>query len=269
MKAKILNYAIVLPVLGLASILCCLLVFRFHSFLTLFLPVAMVLLVLFLFFRVRLFSFHIAESLSLAVLFYCIGMFIFGQFCWLMASLNLRLFSSKMRFPLNGIEWISKGPEDSFYCLSYMYSRVQVFDSKGELIKGWFVRIPFGEYQIALTQDGGVILGKGGTAYYVYDQYGNRIAANKKSNSILTSVPSTRSTRAVDQQGNSYKLVSMLRPRIVKVSESGNESTLIKDPVGLWFHTFPLPFVAFLLLSLLIYITLSMPKQMRWGCGGG
>jgi len=251
-----MTYAIGLVVLIGVSIFSGLLVFRFFGFLTLFLPIATALILVFLLFGYRLGLWHLAprhiiRHLSSIVLAYCVGIFLFSHICWLLAFCDYSFFSEKSRFPLSQIEWIEVDQSGSVYCLSITYSRLQVFNSEGKFLKGWFVRIPRGAYQVSLSKEGDVVLGKNGKACYVYDQFGNRKPHNEEHSRILTTV---RSRKTTDIDGNTYELKSpLIRPNILKVTKNANEFTLAKDPIGLWFHTTPFPFWVFLILAALNY----------------
>ena len=260
MRKKIINCAIVLVILLGVSIFCNLLALYSSGLTAWFLPVSTTMLVFFFLFghKVGRIPLRFVRYLSSVVFAYSIGIFIFGFLCYVMPFLNFNLFSEKARFPLSEIDWIGVDEKGPVYCLSLVYSRLQVFDSKGKFLKGWFVRTPAGAYRVSLSKDGNVVIGKDGRAYYIYDQFGNHKPLNEKYGKNLTTVLSTKST---DNQGNIYELKSALfRPRIVKIDKNGCKFTLIKDPFGLWFHTIPFPFIVFIILTAIIYLITSKWK---------
>ncbi len=259
LQKTIMTYVIGLVALIGVSFFCGLLVFRFSRFLTLFLPVSTAIIILFLLFGDhlglwRLVPRHVIRHLSSIVFVYCIGIFLFSHVCWLLAFCDFNMFSDKSRFPLSQIDWIEVDQRGSVYCLSITYSRLQIFNSEGKFLKGWFVRIPGGvrgACQVSISEDGDIVLGKDGRAHYVYDQFGNRKTPNEEHSRILTAVLSRKTT---DIEGNIYELKSpLIRPHIAKLTKNANEFTLTKDPIGLWSHTTPFLFWVFLIFVVLNY----------------
>jgi hypothetical protein len=259
-KTKIMTYAIALVILIAVSIFCSLLAFYTSGLTAWFLPVSTIIVVLFLLFgpKVRWFPLRFVRYLSSAIFAYSIGIFIFGFLCWSVTYLNVNFFSEKARFPLSEVEWIAVDQKGCVYCLSFANLRLQVFDSEGKFLKGWFIRKPTDADRVALSKDGDVVIGSEGRAYYVYDHFGNRKPLNEEHSKNLTTVLSAKTT---DNEGNTYELKSAsLRPRIIKTDKNGHKFTLIKDPFGLWLHTIPLPVIGFLILTAIIHLITSKPK---------
>ena len=77
----------------------------------------------------------------------------FGGACWIGSDLGIRMVSSKARFPLATPLAIAVDSKERVYCLSRFYNRMQVFDSDGQFIRGWFVGIPKGAYHILIDDE--------------------------------------------------------------------------------------------------------------------
>lgn len=239
------------------SVFCAPLVFRFFRYLPLFLPIATALILIFLFFGNILGLWHLVPRhlmmcLSSVIFVYCIAIFLFSHVAWLLAFCDFNFLTNKSRFPLDQIEWVGVDDKETVYCLSVTYSRIQVFNSEGKFLRGWFVRIPRGGYQISLSKDANVVLGKNGKAYHVYDQFGKLKSPEERHSRILIA---ERSRKAMDAKGNTYELKSpLIRPHILKEkTNNGTKFILTKDPIGLWFHTTPFPFWIFLIVGALNY----------------
>jgi len=193
---------------------------------------------------------HLVRLLVLFVLLYSIGMLVFGFLCSALSSMNLKFVSEKARFPLSEVEWVQVDNDGAIYCMSFSYFRLQVYDSQGNFLKGWFVPRIKGGYRIALSEKGEVIYGSENEIRQVYDKFGNQIPV-KKVHSQKLSAP--LSTKFIDKKGINYELrYASFRPQIVKIDQSGDEATLVKDPLGLWIHGMPLPGFGFLLLSVIM-----------------
>lgn len=191
------------------------------------------------------------RCLVLFVFLYSIGILVFGFSCSVVASMNSRFFSEKARFPLSEIDWIQVDNDGTIYCRSFSYARLQAYDSQGDFLKGWFIPLAKGGFRISLSEEGEIIQGKENEARYVYNTSGNPMPLKKEEHS--QQLASLNSTKGIDKKGNTYELRSAsFRPRIVKIDQSGDEVTLIKDPLGLWVHGMPLPGFGFLILSAII-----------------
>jgi len=263
LKKKIISYAVGLVILLGVSIFCNLLAFYSSGLSAWFLPVSIAVILSFLLFSgkvgvISLLPSRFIRCLSSTTFFYSIGMFLFPFICMLLLFFDFNLSSDKLRFPLSQIHWISVDEKGTFYCLSSTCSRLQVFDSQGKFIRGWFVRRPGGAYQVSLSKSGDVVLGKDGKAYYAYDKYGNRKSPEEENCKSFNDIYSRQTT---DNDGNTYEIKSVLfRPRIVKIDSNGNELPLIKDPLGLWIHTIPFPVIGFLILTAVICLGMSRGK---------
>jgi len=178
--------------------------------------------------------------------------------------MDFKFASENARFPLSEIEWIGVDNDGAIYCMSFSYFRLQAYDSQGRFLRGWFVPRPEGGYRIALSEEGEIIYGGENEVSHVYDKFGNQMPT-KEGHSKKLSNP--RSTKFIDNKGVTYELRSTwLRPKIVKVDQSGDEVTVIKDPLGLWVHGMPLPGLGFLLSSIIIFffgVGLFTPHERR------
>ena len=257
MVKKEIHFIVLLIITLVLSIPCGLLIFRYSGWPALFLPISIILLLCLAFFGNKmgltpLIPISLVKKLRFLIFVYCLWMFIFPHICCLLAYFNFNFFSEKVRFPMSGVEWISVNDNGEIYYLSFTYSRIQVFDSAGQFRKGWFVRKPRGSYQVALMKDGRIVLGnQDGKPLYCYDSLGNRRSLSGEGEVVFTPM---RTREAVDVNGNIYESKNELfRPYILKIYRNGTQEPIIKDPIGLWIHTYPIPSFAFIVLAVVVY----------------
>ena len=268
MSKKGMAHIVGLIIILIFSIPCGFLVFRYFGWPAFFLPISIILMVCFALLGDKmglklLVPISVVKKLRLLMFAYCLGMFVFAPLCWLMAYFNFNFFSETIRFPMSEVEWISVNNDGEIYCLSFSYSRIQVFDSDGQFSKGWFVRKPRGSYQVSLTKDGRVVLGnQDGKPLYCYDSYGNRKSLPEEGEVVFTPM---RTRKTVDENGNTYELRNeLLRPYIAKIHKNGSEEQIIKDPLGLWIHTYPIPFFAFIVLTVAVYFCVPIVSLAKF-----
>ncbi len=112
--------------------------------------------------------------------------------------------------------------------------------------------MPRGSYQVTLMKDGGIVLGnQDGKPLYCYDSLGNSKSLPEEGEVVFLPM---RTRKAIDTNENVYELKNELfRPYIVKICKNGIEVPIIKDPIGLWIHTYPIPIFAFIVLGVVVY----------------
>ena len=193
---------------------------------------------------------------------YSAGILVFGFLCTAASSLNMRFASQKARFPLSQVEWIQVDNDGKVYCMSFSYFRMQVYNSHGEFQKGWFMPHLKESYRISLTEQGDILYGNENQVEYMFDGHGNQMPLEEE---YARQLMPPMSTRCVDESGSIYELRHFLfRPMIVKTDNNGNETILIKDPLGLWVHGMPLPGFWFFILSvafILFGVGILTPKD--------
>lgn len=173
-----------------------------------------------------------------------ISVFCFGLICWFgTAFLNFTMPSKNIRFPFSDLEEIALGYDNNIYCVSGFYNRLQVFNSKGDFIKGWFVNLPAGKYSISVDKEANVFLSMKNNKVYIYDCEGKRLKRDD------IKIHSLKQENRIDDNGDNYIIRQpYFYPHIIKRSTNGVESKIIQQPFGMWLITMPIPSLLFVVI---------------------
>lgn len=199
-----------------------------------------------------------AKYLLILPICFCGGAFLFGAICWLGSDLGIRMISSKIRFPLSTPLAIAVDSKGRVYCLSRFYNRMQVFNSDGQFIRGWFVGIPKGAYHILIDDEDNlrVATERWGKNLF-FDTDGNLLNKSRKQD-FFEEFDKIGPIKTKDVFGNIYRIENKwIFPKVVKIDTTGKAKTLICNPFNLWFVTTPFPAFAFLMGSVLFLFVLS------------
>ncbi len=151
-------------------------------------------------------------------------------------AIGLRMVSSVARFPLSDIRTITVDSKGRIYCLSRPYNRVQIFDSDGSFLIGWFVGIPGGS-------DWRLLIDKADNLIVAIEYKNKKISFDSKGNLISEEAifdfdkefGSEKPEEIRDSLGNIYKPRPLGRPvRVVKVATTGEEVVVVKEAFTLW-----------------------------------
>jgi len=195
---------------------------------------------------------------------FCGGAFLFGGACGIGSDFGIRMVSSKARFPLAAPLAIAVDSKERVYCLSRFYNRVQVFDSEGKFLRGWFVGIPKGSYRMSMDEHDHlrVATERWGT-HFIFDANGT-LLDKTKDYTFFDDIASVGPIEVNDVFGSVYKAEDIwLSPKVVKISPSGEATVLIYDPFGLWVVTVPFPAFAFLMGSIFLLFILSKFEEKQ------
>ncbi len=167
--------------------------------------------------------------------------------------------SSALRLPNSGFDHIAVDSQDRIYCYSLFYRRMQLFDKNGQFLRGWFVDIPGGSYNMVTDdKDNLAIASLVSKTKYFFDSYGKLI---KKTyfDDYYAEFGSTWKNEPKDKLGNVYKKqTAVLFPKVVKITPEGKEIILIKEPFSLWLIRMPFPGFVFMFASFLFVILRSL-----------
>ena len=199
-----------------------------------------------------------AKYLLIFPICFCGGFFLFGAVCEVASNCGIRMLSSKIRFPFSTPMAIAVDSKERVYCLSRYYNRLQVFDSEGTFLRGWFVNIPKGAYYILIDNDDNlrVATSTWGTNLF-FDIDGNLLSKTSTSN-FSKEFEKVGPTETTDTVGNYYREgYEIFSHKIIKTSPSGEEIVLICNPFTLWFMAVPFPAFALLMVSILLLFIIS------------
>jgi hypothetical protein len=183
-----------------------------------------------------------------------VSIFLFGLLCWFGSIfLHVSMPSPKCLFPLSVPEQIVVNSKGDIYCVSRFYNRLQVFNSKGEFLRGWFINLPAGKFDISVDTKGDIYLfAKNNRKGYKYSNNGKHL--EEISNPYSAGSPNlSQFTKTENSFGEVYSIQNQfLFPEIIKTSSSGHKTLLYRQPFGLWLVTMPIPgFILFMILLLL------------------
>lgn len=190
--------------------------------------------------------------------------FIFGLICWFGAIvLHIPMSSSKCIFPLSVPGKIVSDDKGQIYCISRFYNRLQIFDEKGYFLRGWFINLPAGKYNISTNMEGDVCLyAKNNRKGYRYNSFGKKIGEMEN---VYYSTENQQLDKSLNKENfhdDVFDIQSpIIFPVIIKNTNSEHKIALYEQPFGLWLVTMPFPSFAFFVL--LLFIEKAMSKRIK------
>jgi len=174
-------------------------------------------------------------------------------------SINTRLFPNKVQFPISIPGGIAVDEHGRIYIAIQGYSRIQVYDKKGNFLKGWFVNTT-GIFDIWLGDDSFLhaVLARA-SSHDVFDLNGRllksaEVTSNEEEYRLFEKAGGLNEQ---DVFGNTYSIQSSeWFPKIVKRTPTGKEFVLIKDPFHFWLIKSPQPIWIVGLVGLIIIAVL-------------
>jgi len=165
------------------------------------------------------------------------------------------MFFSKARFPLADIGGgLAVDNQERLYCISSEYSRLQVFDTEGRFLRGWFVNTRPSDYRLLVDKDDNVIVAKRTRRNQkTFYSYKGELLRKVKISNIDKEFDQDRPTEVKDQYGNIYKLTSPTK--VIKRYAQGEETVLLKDTFSLWLLRPGVAFFSFLILIVYVMFT--------------
>ena len=195
-----------------------------------------------------------------------ISVFVFGLICHPISGwLNVTMPSSAIRFPLSSLEAVAVDEMGNIYCLSRFYNRLQVFNNKGQFLKGWFVDLMGGEYKIrSEVADKISIFSKNNRTEMVYSIDGLLLSKLKFEQEEFKQLYPRRNSPLIDGSGNSYEIESpFFWIKVVRASNKGGQSVAVKDPIGLWVVAMFFPFAWFALAKVTIFFIMRRLLKIK------
>lgn len=148
--------------------------------------------------------------------------------------IKMRLFPGKTRFPLGWLGGIAVDGVGRVYLAVQGYSRIQVYNSDGDFIKGWFVDTS-GIFDIWIDDHDllNVVMART-NSHALFDSDGRllRIKEIASSEEFNTLTEKAGGLQDKDTLGNIYLIEDpKFLPAVVKITPAGKETVLIKDPI--------------------------------------
>ena len=191
------------------------------------------------------------QSRKLIVVRVSATIFLFvGLIGWFVPFLA-RPFKSDTELPNSEPHGIAIDKEGNIYCASAFYGRIQKYDPNGRFLRGFGTHGGTGmgtDFGFYIDGSNLYILISGlarsqKDSFYkltVYDSKGN-VLSTEKYTKPGTDYFYPVNNRVADSAGNIYLFKGFLFPRVIRTSENGAKSTIIKTPLWLWFFQAPFP----------------------------
>jgi len=164
---------------------------------------------------------------------------------------------STIEFPLGSLGSIAVDGEGRIYCAAGFYSRIQVYDTNGEFLRGWFVDATEGMIVVDVEEDGLLhVRTARGSRHFIYDAEGSLLQEPRDTAAVnqyfMDHLDLAGLRRCSDQAGNSYVIrLSFLYPVVVRETPTGERATVVSMPIYLWPLMGPFPAIAFAFVGLL------------------
>ena len=196
-----------------------------------------------------------------------------GLIGWLTPFL-VKSFDPYTELPLSEPHGIGIDNEENLYCASKFYGRVQKYNKDGKFIRGFDTKggtemgSDFGFYindednLCILTS--GLGLSKKDSLYILrtYNSEGNEIHIQRYTKAG-TDYFYPVLNKVTDSLGNYYIFKGFLFPRVIKETQLGNRSVIIRSPLQLWLFQAPFPAFGFFFVSMFIMFFL-MDESALW-----
>jgi hypothetical protein len=186
-----------------------------------------------------------------AIIFFLIAS-LFAFFCSLAGPLTPHLFTG-LRFPLAGLTGIAVDDEN-IYTISQGYGRLQVFDKRGNFVRGWFGPFSKGTFWINIYKNNNLSVVISDGEEYIYSIDGKLL---KKSGHPDEYIRQDKN-ETYDSEGNLYISIDSFRSKVIKFSPSGKVDSVVSDPI--WLSLIKVP------ISLIILIALIFPRGYFQKC---
>jgi hypothetical protein len=192
-----------------------------------------------------------------------------GFFGGVLSSLGvLKWIPQNIEFPLAHIGDIDVNRDGKLFLVSRFYSRIQVYDQKGDFLRGWFFYAPSGKVQMKINDQNEIevaafSLGK----IYLFNENGKLLKTNRHDN-MYSWYPSKDENKHLFNEltGLEYDVEGLVFPRIIQTGPEG------KKKIGKnTFYLFPFqgPFQAIVTCMVGMYLLnlADKKKKPKKSCG--
>lgn len=175
-----------------------------------------------------------------------------------LASLVTSLFGSHLRildsfeFPLGDLRGIAVDTEGNIYCGLRFYSRIQVYDAKGQFLYGKFIDSSGGAFRIRINEDDQLEVATARTdKLFLFKKDGTLVRELSQVGHYFSDFGSTGETLFYDEKEHTtyFRKGLMLDDYIVKRASSGRETIIIRTPFHKWLFRGPLPALFFFMIG--------------------
>ena len=193
-----------------------------------------------------------------------LGCILSGMICSSLSLWEKPMVSSWIRFPIAEPKGVAVDRKGRIYSVATFYHRVQVFDSKGKFITGWFVALPKGSLHLDIVENDHLHIITSRDKNFLFDINGKLLGSPVGPEDYFEEFGKSSHYQTEDALGNKYKIRNpFLFPKIVKISPTGEESTVLSDPFYIWMMKAPLPAAVFMMCTLLIACALDQNNKKK------
>jgi hypothetical protein len=190
-------------------------------------------------------------------------LWIIGFFGGLLSSLGvLKWIPDSIEFPLAHIGDIDVNRNGELFVLSRFYGRIQVYDQKGDFMRGWFYYAPSGEVSMKITDSNEIeVAAFGSDEIFLFNENGKLLKASKyeEIDSWYSSEDNTKHLFN-ESTGLKYDVEGLVFPKIIQTGPDG------KMKIGKnAFYLFPFqgPMQAFALGFIGMFIVNKVEKKKK------
>ncbi|MHC4105220.1 MAG: hypothetical protein ACYSR9_09790 [Planctomycetota bacterium] len=203
-------------------------------------------------------------GLSLFLLFFSVllGFFDTGGIAGLQRLVFSKFFTNQTQFPLSEPSGFAVDSNENLYLAIPAYSRIQVYTSSGDFLKGWFVDTAGGSFDIWVEGKNIIHSCTVWTDRHdVFDANGNLLETTQ-----ITSFD--EDVRLFDKAGGLKELIAHgntysvrepeWNPRLIKINSDGRESVIVQDPFHLRLLQKMQPLLLFVLAGIILGAILGL-----------
>ncbi len=201
--------------------------------------------------------------LSVSLLLIGVGLLGFGSQVSrvMMQSTRRFLFSEKVQFPLTNISGITIDSVGRMYLAIQAYGRIQVYDSEGNFIKGWFVDTEGGRLGVWIEEDDDLlhVCTRVTGRHDVFDPNGQLLERHEitSPDENVRLFEKADGLEEQDNFGNTYIIKNpKWSPHVTKTTPTGRQIVLVKDSYYFWLMRSPMGVWFVLIVGLAMSVTL-------------
>ena len=207
--------------------------------------------------------------LSVSLLLIGVGLLGFGSQVSkvMMQSTRRFLFSEKVQFPLTNLKGITIDSIGHIYLAIQAYGRIQIYNSEGNFIKGWFVDTEGGGLGIWIEDDDLLHVCTRVTGIHdIFDPNGQLLERRDitSPDENVRLFEKAAGLKEQDTFGNTYIIKSpKWSPHVIKTTPTGHQIVLVKGRYYFWLIRSPLGVWFVIITGLAMFVTLWKPIKKK------
>jgi hypothetical protein len=207
------------------------------------------------------------NTLAVLVCFW-IGALIFGILCGTAGNIMSRLVNSHVELPLGEPKAVAVDTNGLIYCIGGFYKRLQVYDTQGRFLHGWFVpHLAKSSFILKIDSEDRIHMAtfaRPKVVSMVFARDGSLLETTNDAG-VFSESAGVSNLEARDRQNNIYRLQrSLFFPRIVKAGPQGVQKTVVANPLNLWLVKGSFPLFLFVMGAgaILLIVSYLLKKTM-------